>query len=268
MHLIGGADVVAELDAMGYVATYTVVDASKFGVPQARRRVLIFGVKRALLRDGQEISLGKALEEVRLDHLRDLGLPLERAVTASEAIGDLDGPKRVVCPDSPKFMSGTYKPARSSFARLMRRKIPTSSTPDSHRFSVHGDGILHMYQLALATQPPGRLSKAFMVSCGTKKEKKYVVDPGSPASTITTHPDEFIHFREPRNITVREMARFQSFPDDFHFKGRYTINGPRRRFDVARCSQVGNAVPPLLAAAVGRAMDRIASQLADSDPGG
>ncbi len=95
---------------------------------------------------------------------------------------------------------------------------------------------------------------------GTKKDKKVLIDPDAPVSTITTHPDEFIHYAEPRNITVREMARLQSFPDDFEFKGRYTINGPRRKFDVARCSQVGNAVPPLFAEAIGRALKEMLSE--------
>ena len=86
---------------------------------------------------------------------------------------------------------------------------------------------------------------------GTKKNKKFLIDKHKPVSTITTHPDEFIHYSHPRNITVREMARFQSFPDAFQFKGRYTVNGDRRQFDVPRCSQVGNAVPPMLAEALG-----------------
>jgi DNA (cytosine-5)-methyltransferase 1 len=136
----------------------------------------------------------------------------------------------------------------------MRREISSTAIPNSHRFSVHGEQILNLYRAAHATQPKGRLSKKFLLSMGTKKDKKAVLDAGAPASTITTHPDEFIHYAIPRNITVREMARLQSFPDDFWFYGRYTINGERRRFDVARCSQVGNAVPPLLARAVGLAL--------------
>ena len=86
-----------------------------------------------------------------------------------------------------------------------------------------------------------------------------------PSSTITTHPDEFIHYAEPRNVTVREMARLQSFPDDFRFFGRYTINGPRRRHDVARCSQVGNAVPPLLGHGLGLAIKNVLTAVADAE---
>ena len=50
--------------------------------------------------------------------------------------------------------------------------------------------------------------------------------------------------RDVRRLTVRESARIQSFPDDFEFLGRQT----------SRYSQVGNAVPPVLAASVARAV--------------
>jgi DNA (cytosine-5)-methyltransferase 1 len=245
--------VVEHLNDMGYEADFVVADASRFGVPQIRRRVAIVGV----LRTGAKISspmFEDLLEAIRPSMLNELGLPNNRPVTAGEAIADLAGNTRRVCPDSPKFLSGSYVSPQSEYARLMRRGIPNSHPPDSHRFSKHGESVLNLYRSAHATQKPGRLPKTFLLAAGTKKDKKVLLDAGAPASTVTTHPDEFIHCDEARNVTVREMARLQSFPDDFSFRGRYTINGPRRRFDVARCSQVGNAVPPLLAQAFGRAL--------------
>lgn len=247
--------VVRRLNDEGYDAHYVTVDASRFGVPQVRRRVFIVGVRHEIDRGrGVAANFGLALEHVRVDMLKQMRLPVDRPVTVGEAIGDLNGSRRVVCPDSPAFPAGTYSRPTSRFALLMRRGIPSREIPNSHRFSKHGDRIRALYEAAHRTQPPGRLSKSFLRSWETKKDKKVLLDPDLPASTITTHPDEFIHYSEPRNITVREMARLQSFPDDFRFYGRYTINGPRRRHDVARCSQVGNAVPPLLARAAGLAL--------------
>ena len=52
-------------------------------------------------------------------------------------------------------------------------------------------------------------------------------------------------------MTVREHARLQSFPDWFSFKGPYTTGGRRRRDACPKFTQVGNAVPPLLAEALG-----------------
>jgi DNA (cytosine-5)-methyltransferase 1 len=256
--------VVARLEELGYDAAFSIVDASDFGVPQVRRRVLIVGLHRDHFTE-EETRFPSVLEDVRIEMLRGLRLPYRRKVTVGEAIEDLAGEHRVECPDSPGFMSAAYRaePPGAAYGRLMRRGIPASTVPDSHRLSKHGDRIRALYERAHATQPPGRLSKAFLLSQGTKKDKKVLLDAKAPASTITTHPDEFIHYREPRNISVREMARLQSFPDDFTFHGRYTINGPRRRFDVARCSQVGNAVPPLLGRAVGLALARIAEEAAE-----
>ena len=252
--------VVEVLGRLGYAATTLVVDASLFGVPQLRRRLIVVGVSSPCL------SLRPLLEDhlraSRLTVLESQGLSPGRLVTALEALEDLDGARRVTCPDSPKYEAGTYKgKPHSPYAKSMRHGILASAIPDSHRFSKHGDRILGWYELAHRTQPPGRLSKDFMVSLGTKKDKKVLIDPHAPVSTITTHPDEFIHYRHPRNVTVREMARLQSFPDDFAFRGRYTINGPRRRFDVARCSQVGNAVPPLMAQGIARALESLLSDL-------
>ena len=50
------------------------------------------------------------------------------------------------------------------------------------------------------------------MNLGTKKDKKVLVDPDLPVSTITTHPDEFIHYDRARNVSVREMARFSRSP--------------------------------------------------------
>ncbi|WP_342367262.1 DNA cytosine methyltransferase [Holdemanella porci] len=70
-------------------------------------------------------------------------------------------------------------------------------------------------------------------------------------STLTSIPDDFIHYSEPRIMTVRESARIQSFPDDYVFLGKYTTGGERRKYDVPRYTQVANAVPPLFAELVG-----------------
>ena len=85
----------------------------------------------------------------------------------------------------------------------------------------------------------------------TKKHRIYPMDPWVPAPTITTLPDDVLHYSEPRILTVRESARLQSFPDWFQFRGKFTTGGDRRTKECPRYTQVGNAVPPLLARAIG-----------------
>ena len=192
----------------------------------------------------------------------------EKITTVKDAIDDLAGARLVASPDSPRFKSGVYGVAKSPYAKLMREGIADGAIPDSHRMTVHGDTVRSLYELAHRTQTPGRLSKEFLLENGTKKDKKVLLDSAAVVATITTHPDEYIHYKYARNITVREMARLQSFPDRFTFHGRYTINGPRRRFDVARCSQVGNAVPPLMGEGLGRAVIEVLEKVAASRPTG
>jgi len=249
------------LEQGGYESTILEVDASLYGVPQVRKRVVIVGVRTDLISSGTLATrLEGALESIRPELLAELGLPADRRMTVRDALEDLASGERITCPDSPKFEAGVYTPPTSPYAELMRSNLGPEAVPDSHRYTKHGPRILDLYTKAHDTQPPGRLAKSFLRACGTKKDKKVLLDPEQPSSTITTHPDEFIHYKYPRNVTIREMARLQSFPDDFHFFGRYTINGDRRRFDVSRCSQVGNAVPPHLGQALGMALGRVLDQ--------
>ena len=83
------------------------------------------------------------------------------------------------------------------------------------------------------------------------KQSQRALDSNAPAPTITTLPDDLCHYAADRTLTVREMARLQSFPDSFVFRGKNTTGGTLRRVEVPQYSQVANAVPPLLAAALG-----------------
>ena len=84
-----------------------------------------------------------------------------------------------------------------------------------------------------------------------------VLDPLSVAPTITSLPDDLLHYAEPRTLTVRENARLQTFPDWVVFRGKYTTGGALRRQQVPRFTQVANAVPPLLAEQLGLVLFRI-----------
>jgi len=90
-----------------------------------------------------------------------------------------------------------------------------------------------------------------IASLKTKKHSQRVLDWNEPARTVVTVADDYVHPFEPRTFTVRELARFQGFPDSFEFRAKETTGGLNRRIDVPQYSQVGNAVSPLLAFAVG-----------------
>jgi len=86
----------------------------------------------------------------------------------------------------------------------------------------------------------------------TKKHSQRPLDAKKPSPTVLSLPDDFVHPFEPRTMTVREMARFQSFPDAFEFRAKETTGSLRRRFEVPQYTQVGNAVAPLLAYELGK----------------
>lgn len=90
-----------------------------------------------------------------------------------------------------------------------------------------------------------------IMTLGTKKHSQRPLDWNAPSPTVVSLPDDYVHPDDPRTLTVREMARFQSFPDSFEFRAKETTGSMRRRFEVPQYTQVGNAVPPKLAKAVG-----------------
>jgi DNA (cytosine-5)-methyltransferase 1 len=71
------------------------------------------------------------------------------------------------------------------------------------------------------------------------------------SNTVLALPDDLIHYAHHRIPTVREMARLQSFDDDYVFIGKRTSGFMERKKDVPQYTQVGNAIPPLMAKAIG-----------------
>ncbi|MCO6561057.1 MAG: DNA cytosine methyltransferase [Gilliamella sp.] len=90
----------------------------------------------------------------------------------------------------------------------------------------------------------------------TKKQTQKALNADSPAPAALSIPDDACHYdeKELRVLTVREMARIQSFPDNFVFRSKITTGGQMRKFEVPQYTQVGNAVPPLLGLALGKSV--------------
>ena len=85
----------------------------------------------------------------------------------------------------------------------------------------------------------------------TKKQTQKALVANQPAPAALSIPDDACHYCDLRTLTVREMARVQSFPDNFKFLSKVTTGGQMRKFEVPQYTQVGNAVPPLLGVALG-----------------
>lgn len=93
----------------------------------------------------------------------------------------------------------------------------------------------------------------------SKKHIQRALSPDNPAPAQVTIPDDLCHYypNQQRVLTVREMARLQSFPDEFVFRSKVTTGGENRKKEVPQYTQVGNAVPPLLGRALGKLLNEI-----------
>ena len=120
------------------------------------------------------------------------------------------------------------------------------------------EGLLPI-ELPIQTVETVRQLSCLVRRLGSKKHSQRPLDGDVPSPTITTLPDDLCHYAVDRTLTVREMARLQSFPDWFVFKGKETTGGQKRRVEVPQYTQVGNAVPPLLAQALGDQLKQLLS---------
>lgn len=235
-----------ELKNMGYKVEFQIITMSEFGVPQNRKRFILFASKDKLRKSFFDI-----LTYNRDNFLKDRRLKLP--ITVSQAIDDLKYEHGVVdSQDTKNFKNGTYGKVNSSYQRLMKKNIGKKSIPDSHRFAKHREETVELFErLMQASDKVLRITPQMDMVKGLKKRGVTPLKEKSVCNTITSIPDDYIHYAEPRIMTVREHARIQSFPDEYEFKGPYTTGGERRKIDVPRYTQVANAVPPLFAEQVG-----------------
>ena len=243
------------LNSLGYECWYGMFSAADFGTPQRRPRFILIGAPRGSLPGIDPIS---RLRTSRRSFLRSLGLG-PGPTTAREAISDLEVAKNGSRADPEwgdrGFEAIDYKQPEelTPYAMLMREGAV--GPPADARLARHGTDATHRMLTILKTCPRGRvLSTDDRRRLGIAKRTITPLDPDAPSPTVSTLPDDLIHYSEPRTMTVREHARLQSFPDWFAFTGKYTSGGRSRRVDCPRYTQVGNAVPPLLAQAIGRVL--------------
>ena len=247
---------------MGYAVFQDYVHCERFGVPQARTRFIMIGVLNEIATQREKTPF-ELLEQSRTCFLRAKGLP-DRPVTAREAIADLEtrlrGARLVKHSGSDErgFLQLDYRvpKALNPYQELMRQGV-NGRKPNGLRLARHRATTVEKFKLIQEICSPGHnLSKSDKEAMGIKKQAIYVLDPSKPSNTLTTLPDDLLHYSEPRILTVRESARIQSFPDNFAFKGKYTTGSSVRAKECPRYTQVGNAVPPLMAEALGMVLRR------------
>lgn len=123
----------------------------------------------------------------------------------------------------------------------------------NHQTSAQNDIVMRRLQVIGQCGGYTDECKAKLKELGLESQKRnyFVLKPEAQSPTVVTMPDDFIHYSRYRAMTVREMARLQSFDDNFVFQGKRQTGGDKRKSEIPQYTLVGNAVPPLMSRAIG-----------------
>lgn len=242
-------------DFQGYNVEGKLIDFSEFGIPQKRTRFILVGIRKDT---ANQVKPNEFFEQIQLQKesfLVKKGIGLTNSL--EDAISDLLKINEVVSPDTKSFSAGLYNPIQSKYQKLLRGRVD-SKIPDSHRFAKHNESTIEKFKYILKNADKNKtLSSEIKEKFKLKKRTIIPLSGSIPTPTITTLPDDYIHYCEPRIFTVREYARIQSFNDWYEFKGKYTTGGKRRTQEVPRYSQIGNAIPPLFGEQAGITLNNL-----------
>ena len=249
--------VVEKLQSLGYSVKGQLIDFSKYGIPQKRTRFILVGIQNDYIKENPSVnkdSFFKGIENNKEAFLVNKSLDLNP--TLENAISDLLQSNGVIESETANFYEGVYGEATSNYQKFVRKYKRRNGRVDSHRFAKHTDTIKTRFKIAL---DENLTSSSYRERFQLKKSSTKILEANKPTPTITTLPDDYIHYCEPRIMTVREYARIQSFPDTYEFKGKYTTGGKRRTQEVPRYSQIGNAIPPLFGEQAGLVLKQLIS---------
>ena len=236
-----GKEIHLQLAALNYEVGSFILNAADHGVPQFRKRLYYVAYHKSL-------RVAPTAPRASFGSPSELESDQRPWTTVRDAIMDLPGREAGEGPD--RFVSRLdlkvpeVQARIGDYAALMR-------PPQGYGVANHQARVLNeLMQRRVKALQPGQaianLPKNLQPRMGFRNAYGRL-DPDAPAKTITTgvrgpSHGPFCHYRQNRLITIREAARLQSFPDVFTFDGGLH----------SQARQVGNAVPPLLAAALRR----------------
>lgn len=240
----------------GYKVNYDLVFAKDYGVPQNRPRVLAVGIRD---------DVG-AVEDSTLPAKGFLPSPTRDYPSIEELLSDLVDEDYTPGGGTDKYPSAAKNETQKALRTEPRSKRVRgkSSRVTDHEYSKHSDVIIKKFKFMIANN--GKIPE----SMKTKKFAQRVLPAQwtekGPTITATSLPDDYVHYKQPRSLTVREWARLQMFPDWYEFTGKRTTGGVRRAGnpregihfrEVPKYTQIGNAVPVKLAEEVGKHFQKI-----------
>lgn len=215
------------------------LDASNYGVPQRRKRVIFLGT-----RDDINIHL------LHPEPLKKNKIPAKDALSDLENIEIGSKEEEYRRDVESEYQSDSRKGRTPNF----KGKKVKSQKLVNHETSKHTPLVIERFNLL----SPGEDFKKIYNNLSEDEQERYKTRkhncrrmlPNEPSPTVLTLPDDMVHYSKNRILTVRELARLQSFDDSFEFLGKRTTGGVLRKQETPQYTLVGNAVPPLLAKAI------------------
>ena len=242
-----------------YFVDFQLVQAKDYGVPQNRPRVLMVGIRRDLgwtPNDGQPAS-------------GLLPKPTGNPPNVEDVLSDLVDPKYLEKKSTDRYIH----PPLTKIQRWLRTRPDGSVEGKGDRlteqeYSNHAPEIRKKFQHMLDND--GEIPEHMRTKKFAQRVLPRVWDERGPTITVTSLPEDYVHYCQPRALTVREWARLQMFPDWYEFRGPRTTGGVRRAGnphkgiwdrEVPKYTQIGNAVPVGLAHHVGEHLASILKSL-------
>lgn len=265
----------SELNEIGYdTLEPRILNAADYGVPQRRNRIIFIGYRRGLtppkypipiLSPDHYLTLQDAISDLIVDegtrkHVSEK-LTQYQIDSINGRTPDINGNPIKAKKQNNTELSKQTEIVIERFAlfeegetganlkkRVLEEGIDISGKKAlialcAEKFDMTSEEVVELFKSKRAT--PEQVEVLL-----TKKNIRQRWASNQPSATIVTIADDYISPWEPRTFSVREMARCQSFDDSFEFLGKRTTGGLRRRVEIPQYTQVGNAVPPLLAKAI------------------
>lgn len=257
--------------------------ASNYGVPQNRERVLFIGCRKdqklvkvvpSTVSEKEKVTVFEALydldfvgnDEEKYDYEKvDIKARYNSSTQKMQSLlkkrtidGKPDEKKGLTYAEWSKNgrLNGRFTNAKNpfyvrNFQELENNLSHIVAPLHNHKTSKQNDDVVKRLSVILNTGDYD-LAKMELKKIGLDSEKRNynVLKPDSQSPTVMTIADDYIHFSKPRALTVREMARLQSFDDSFVFQGKRSTGGNKRKFEIPQFTLVGNAIPPLMARAI------------------
>ena len=236
----------------GYDVRFKLLHAKDYGVPQRRPRVIVIGV-----RDGLITAKSDSDDAVEAGFLPE---PTNNYPDLIDVLSDLVDENFEYGGRTPRYPN----PVQSDFQKYLRTKPDGSIAKKGdaltdHEYSNHSERVRRKFKAMIEND--GVIPEDFRTKKFAQRLLQKEWGDKGPSITVTSLPDDFVHFSQARSLSVREWARIQTFPDWYQFSGKRTTGGIRRAgnpreniFDreVPKYTQIGNAVPVKLAEAIGR----------------